>query len=65
VTSDEIGWLLTGTQLGVMLCVLVSAISTVRLARRTQASAEATSAQARKYRATDGWRALLIDGDGR
>lgn len=63
MTSNEIAWLATGIELGVMLCVLASSISTVREARRTEVSAEATATQARKYRATDGWRAVLVDGE--
>ncbi|MFJ4863425.1 hypothetical protein [Streptomyces sp. NPDC088748] len=63
MTGSDVGWLLTGAQLGVMLCVIASAISTVRQARRTETYAEATAAQARKYRATDGWRAVLVDGE--
>ncbi|MFF4847975.1 hypothetical protein [Streptomyces sp. NPDC001194] len=63
MTSDEIAWLATGMELGVVLCLLASSISTVREARRTEAYAEATATQARKYRATDGWRAVLVDGE--
>lgn len=62
MTGSEVGWLLTGAQLGLMLCVVASATSTVRSARRAQDSAEATATLARKYRATDGWRALLVGG---
>ncbi|MCX4780082.1 hypothetical protein [Streptomyces sp. NBC_01264] len=63
MTPSEIVWLITGAQLGVMLCVVASAVSTVRLNRRTETHAEATTAKARKYLATDGWRALLGSGD--
>ncbi|MFE2243884.1 hypothetical protein ACFXCU_30795 [Streptomyces virginiae] len=65
MTSNEIVWLVTGTELGVMLCVVALAISTVRLNRRAEAYAEATTARARKYLATDGWRAFLRSGDAR
>lgn len=63
MTSNEILWLVTGTELGVMLCVVASAVSTVRLSRRTEAYAEAIVAKAKKYRATDCWRALLDPGN--
>ncbi|MEU3667562.1 hypothetical protein [Streptomyces virginiae] len=65
MTTNEIVWLVTGIELGVMLCAVASAISTVRLNRHTEAHAEATTARARKYLATDGWRAFIRSGDAR
>ncbi|WP_328620700.1 hypothetical protein [Streptomyces sp. NBC_00354] len=63
MTASEVGWLLTGAQLGVMLCVIALAVSTTRQNCRTKAYAEATATRALKYRATDGWRGILVGGE--
>ncbi|MEU6295035.1 hypothetical protein [Streptomyces erythrochromogenes] len=60
MTTSEAAWLLTGMELGVVLCVVASAITTVRLNRRTVACAAATVARGAKYKATDGWRSVLV-----
>lgn len=60
MTLNEIAWFVTGMELGVVLCVVASAITTVRLNRHTVACAAVTVARGKKYVATDGWRAVLV-----